>query len=55
MPDPLSRQRSADVAAVLLVKRLSPQIGKPFVPLRSAGLAPFCAALQDPLLCHASE
>ena len=32
-------------AAMSLVKRLCQQAGKPFVPLRSAGLAPFCAAL----------
>jgi hypothetical protein len=29
------------------VKRLCRQVGKKFVPLRSAGLAPFCAALKD--------
>jgi hypothetical protein len=28
-----------------LVKRLCRQTGKPFLPLRSAALAPFCAAL----------
>jgi len=31
--------------AMLCVKRLCRQAGKKFVPLRSAGLAPFCAAL----------
>jgi hypothetical protein len=34
--------------AMSLVKRLCRQAGKPFVPLRSAGLAPFFAALKDP-------
>jgi hypothetical protein len=34
-------------AAMLRVKRLCRQAGKKFVPLRSAGLAPFCAALKD--------
>jgi len=34
-------------AAMLCVKRLCRQAGKKFVPLRSAGLAPFCAALKD--------
>jgi hypothetical protein len=29
-----------------LVKRLCQHTGKPFVPLRSAGLAPFCAAIK---------
>jgi Uncharacterized protein conserved in bacteria (DUF2325) len=42
-------------AAVLLVKRLCQQGGKPFVPLRSAGVAPFFAALQDPGLCVAKD
>jgi hypothetical protein len=37
-------------AAMLLVKRLCRQAGKRFVPLRGAGLAPFCAALKDPAL-----
>ena len=37
-------------AAMSLVKRLCQQGGKPFLPLRSAGLAPFCAALKQPLL-----
>jgi hypothetical protein len=34
-------------AAMSLVKRLCLQAGKPFTPLRSAGLAPFCAALKN--------
>ncbi|MBV9826054.1 MAG: DUF2325 domain-containing protein [Alphaproteobacteria bacterium] len=34
-------------AAMLLVKRLCQQVGKPFLPLRGAGLAPFCAALKE--------
>ena len=34
-------------AAMSLVKRLCRQTGKPFVPLRSAGLAPFCASLHS--------
>jgi hypothetical protein len=33
-------------AAMSLVKRLCQQAGKPFMPLRSAGLAPFCVALK---------
>jgi hypothetical protein len=33
--------------AMQLVKRLCRQAGKTFVPLRSAGLAPFCAALKE--------
>ena len=37
-------------AAMSLVKRLCRQAGKPFVPLRSGGLAPFCAALRHPAL-----
>jgi hypothetical protein len=37
-------------AAMSLVKRLCRQAGKPFLPLRSAGLAPFCAALRNPAL-----
>ena len=32
-------------ASMSLVKRLCRQTGKPFLPLRSAALAPFCAAL----------
>jgi hypothetical protein len=32
--------------AMSLVKRLCQQTAKPFLPLRSGGLAPFCAALQ---------
>jgi hypothetical protein len=34
-------------AAMSLTKRLCRQAGKPFLPLRSGGLAPFCAALND--------
>jgi hypothetical protein len=41
-------------SAVSLVKRLCRQGGKPLVPLRSTGLAPFCAALQNPALRTAS-
>jgi len=37
-------------AAMLQLKRLCRQAGKTFLPLRSAGLAPFCAALKDPAL-----
>ena len=37
-------------AAMLQVKRLCRQAGKKFLPVRSAGLAPFCAALKDPAL-----
>lgn len=37
-------------AAISLVKRLCRQAGKPLLPLRSAGLAPFCAALSHPAL-----
>jgi Uncharacterized protein conserved in bacteria (DUF2325) len=37
-------------AAMLTVKRLCRQTGKKFVPLRSAGLAPFCAALKHSAL-----
>jgi Uncharacterized protein conserved in bacteria (DUF2325) len=37
-------------AAMLQLKRLCRQAGKKFVPLRSAGLAPFCAVLNDPAL-----
>jgi len=40
--------------AMSLVKRLCRQGGKPLVPLRSTGLAPFCAALQNPALRTAS-
>jgi hypothetical protein len=39
-------------AAMSLVKRLCQQAAKPFVPLRSAGLAPFFAALKNPALCN---
>jgi len=35
-------------AAVALVKRICGQFGKPFLPLRGVGLAPFYAALNDP-------
>jgi Uncharacterized protein conserved in bacteria (DUF2325) len=42
-------------AAMSLVKRLCRQAGKPFVPLRSAGLAPFCAALRNPALRSAPD
>jgi hypothetical protein len=35
-------------AAMSLVKRSCRQSGKPFLPLRGAGLAPFCAALNSP-------
>ena len=38
--------------AMLCVKRLCRQAGKKFVPLRSAGLAPFCAALKDSALAN---
>jgi hypothetical protein len=34
-------------AAMMQVKRLCRHAGKKFVPLRGAGLAPFCAALKD--------
>ena len=34
-------------AAMSLVKRTCRQSGKPFLPLRGAGLAPFCAALNN--------
>jgi hypothetical protein len=37
-------------SAMLQLKRLCRQAGKKFVPLRGAGLAPFCAALKDPAL-----
>lgn len=36
--------------ATWLVKRLCRQAGKPFVPLRSAGLGSFLAALRDPAI-----
>ena len=42
-------------AAMLAVKRLCRQSGKRFVPLRSAGLAPFYAALFDPALSAAED
>jgi hypothetical protein len=42
-------------AAMSLVKRLCQQTGKPFVPLRSAGLTPFFAALKNPTLCDAKD
>jgi hypothetical protein len=35
-------------AAMTLVKRTCRQSGKPFLPLRGAGLAPFCAVLNKP-------
>jgi hypothetical protein len=41
-------------SAMMLVKRLCRQAGKPLLPLRSAGLAPFCAALKNPALCAAA-
>jgi hypothetical protein len=34
-------------AAMSLIKRTCRQAGKPFLPLRGAGLAPFCAALNN--------
>lgn len=34
-------------AAMSLIKRTCRQAGKPFLPLRGAGLAPFCAALNS--------
>jgi hypothetical protein len=37
-------------AAMSVVKRLCQQTGKPFLPLRSVGLAPFCAALKTAAL-----
>jgi hypothetical protein len=40
-------------AAMLSVKRLCRQSGKKFVPLRTAGLAPFCAVLKDGALLAA--
>ena len=42
-------------AAMSLVKRLCQQVGKPFVPLRSAGLMPFFAALKSPSLRDAKD
>jgi hypothetical protein len=42
-------------AAMSLVKRLCHQAGKPFVPLRSAGLSSFCAALRSPPLSPAKD
>ena len=42
-------------AAMLRLKRLCRQAGKKFLPLRSAGLAPFCAALKDPALIVAES
>jgi Uncharacterized protein conserved in bacteria (DUF2325) len=42
-------------AAMSVVKRLCHQAGKPFVPLRSAGLAPFCVALKNLALCSAQD
>jgi len=41
-------------AAMSLVKRLCRQMGKRFRPLRSAGLAPFCAALKN-LAAHVGD
>jgi hypothetical protein len=40
---------------MLQVKRLCRQAGKKFVPLRGAGLAPFCAALKDRALFAVEE
>jgi hypothetical protein len=37
-------------AAMSVVKRLCQQTGKPFLPLRGGGLAPFCAALKTAAL-----
>jgi hypothetical protein len=34
-------------SAMLLVKRICRQLGKPMIPLRSASLASFCAALNQ--------
>ena len=42
-------------AAMLRLKRLCRQAGKMFLPLRGAGLAPFCAALRDPALIAAGS
>lgn len=42
-------------AAMSLVKRLCQQAGKPFMPLRSAGLAPFCAALKNNTLTGSQD
>ena len=41
-------------SAMRLVKRLCRQTGKPLLPLRTAGLAPFCAALKNPAICAAA-
>jgi hypothetical protein len=41
-------------SAMMLVKRLCRQAGKPLLPLRSTGLAPFCAALKNPAICAAT-
>ncbi len=41
-------------SATTLVKRLCRQAGKPLLPLRTAGLAPFCAALKNPAICAAA-
>jgi hypothetical protein len=41
--------------AMSQVKRLCRQAGKPLLPLRSAGLAPFCAALKNPALDAAGD
>jgi hypothetical protein len=43
-------------AAMQLIKRLCRQADKPFLPLRSGGLAPFCAALRSAALgCSREE
>ena len=42
-------------AAMSLVKRLCQQASKPFVPLRSAGLAPFAAALKNTAFAGAED
>jgi hypothetical protein len=42
-------------AAMLAVKRICRRSGKPFVPLRNAGLGPFCAALRDFAGCTADS
>jgi hypothetical protein len=42
-------------AAMSLVKRLCQQSGKPFVALRSAGLAPFCAAIKTCVAAGAKD
>jgi hypothetical protein len=41
--------------AMSLVKRLCRQVGKPLLPLRGGGLAPFCAALRHPALRSAPD